>query len=68
LFFFSSDFSSSSLRQQYGFDDTTASASTATLSHRHEIASTSINEIRKTASTRKVGLLTGDRTSSTESN
>jgi hypothetical protein len=41
-------------RQQYGFDDTTASGSTATLSHRHELASTSLSDTRKTIGTRKV--------------
>ncbi|CAF1273517.1 unnamed protein product [Adineta steineri] len=39
--------------QQYGFDDTTASGSTATLSHRHELASTSLSDTRKTIGTRK---------------
>jgi hypothetical protein len=43
-------------RQQYGFDDTTASASTATLLHRHELASTSLSDTRKTIGTRKVSL------------
>ncbi|CAF1365172.1 unnamed protein product [Adineta steineri] len=38
---------------QYGFDDTSTSASTATILHKHDIASTSISETRKTASTRK---------------
>ena len=41
-------------RQQYGFDDTTASGSTATLLHRHELASTSLSDTRKTIGTRKV--------------
>ncbi|CAF1067594.1 unnamed protein product [Adineta steineri] len=39
--------------QQYGFDDTTASGSTATLLHRHELASTSLSDTRKTIGTRK---------------
>ncbi|CAF1468055.1 unnamed protein product [Rotaria magnacalcarata] len=39
--------------QQYGFDDTTASASTTALIHRHEIASTSLSDSRKTIGTRK---------------
>lgn len=39
--------------QQYGFNDTTPSGSTATLSHPHEIASTSISDTRKTIGTRK---------------
>ncbi|CAF3553961.1 unnamed protein product [Adineta steineri] len=38
---------------QYGFDDTSTSASTATILHKHDIASTSISDTRKTASTRK---------------
>ena len=48
LLFFSLD------RQQYGFDDTTAAASTATLIQRHELASTSLSDTRKTIGTRKV--------------
>ena len=44
----------SSYRQQYGFDDTTASASTATLLQQHELASTSLTDTRKTIGTRKV--------------
>ncbi|CAF4199140.1 unnamed protein product, partial [Rotaria sordida] len=39
--------------QQYGFDDATTPTSTATILHRHEIASTSISDTRKTTSTRK---------------
>ncbi|CAF3338443.1 unnamed protein product [Rotaria socialis] len=39
--------------QQYGFDDATASASTTALIHRHEIASTSLGDSRKTIGTRK---------------
>ncbi|CAF0987814.1 unnamed protein product [Rotaria sp. Silwood1] len=39
--------------QQYGFDDTMTPTSTATILHRHEIASTSISDTRKTTSTRK---------------
>ncbi|CAF3459047.1 unnamed protein product [Rotaria sp. Silwood1] len=39
--------------QQYGFDDTTASGSTATLIHPHELASTSLSDTRKTIGTRK---------------
>jgi anaphase-promoting complex subunit 3 len=39
--------------QQYGFDDTTASGSTATLLSRHELASTSLSDTRKTIGTRK---------------
>jgi hypothetical protein len=49
LFFFFFSWS-----QQYGFDDTTASGSTATLLHRHELASTSLSDTRKTIGTRKV--------------
>jgi anaphase-promoting complex subunit 3 len=41
------------MMQQYEFDDSTTPVSTAALLHRHEIASTSISEARKTASTRK---------------
>jgi hypothetical protein len=40
--------------QQYEFDDTTTST---TILHRHDIASTSISETRKTTSTRKVEIL-----------
>ncbi|CAF4138616.1 unnamed protein product, partial [Rotaria sp. Silwood2] len=39
--------------QPYGFDDTTASGSTATLIHPHELASTSLSDARKTIGTRK---------------
>ncbi|CAF0843027.1 unnamed protein product [Adineta ricciae] len=39
--------------QQYGFDDTSTPISTATLIHKHDMASTSISEAKKTASTRK---------------
>ncbi|UJR20937.1 hypothetical protein I4U23_024046 [Adineta vaga] len=39
--------------QQYGCDDTSTPVSTTTLLHKHEIASTSISEAKKTASTRK---------------
>jgi hypothetical protein len=44
-------------RQQYEFDDSNTPLSTAAILHRHEIASTSICETRKTASTRKVCFL-----------
>jgi len=39
--------------QQFGFDDTAPSASTATLLQRHDLASTSLTESRKTIGTRK---------------